>query len=290
MSNITTKDFFEKENVKEKFQKLLGNKSTQFITSVIQLSSNNKLLASANATSIYNAAATAAILDLPVLPSLGRAYIVPYKGEAQFQIGYKGLITLAVRSGFYRTINSSLIYENQFESWDPIVGVLKTKDVEGKGKVVGYVAFFEMLNGFTKTEYWTKKQVEDHGRKYSKSFTSSVSPWQTDFDKMGQKTVLKSLLNTYGELTQAMQIAVSADQAVCKNDEGTEFDYIDSKSYTEAVEVSEEEIKKSHEERRIYGAIQKAETASDLENIKNDLDEKTYESMKSFFEEKIKTL
>ena len=73
-----------------------------------------------------------------------------------------------------------------------------------------------MLNGFTKTEYWTKKQVEDHGRKYSKSFTSSVSPWQTDFDKMGQKTVLKSLLNTYGELTQAMQIAVSADQAVCK--------------------------------------------------------------------------
>ena len=107
---------------------------------------------------------------------------------------------------------------------------------------------------------------------------------------MGQKTVLKSLLNTYGELTQAMQIAVTADQAICRNDEGTEFDYADSGQYTEAFEISEEETKKIHEERRILSAIEKCSTVDELMDLRSALDEETQERMKSFFEEKMKTL
>lgn len=288
MSGLTTKDFFEQEKVKKKFQELIGAKSDQFIASVLQISANNKLLSSASTVSIYNAAATAAILDLPVIPQLGRAYIVPYKGEAQFQIGYKGLIALAVRSGLYRTINACVIYENQFIAFDSLHGNLKLKAVEGAGKIVGYAGFFELLNGFIKTEYWTKKEVEDHAKKYSKSVGSG--PWATDFDKMAKKTVLKNLLNTYGELTSAMQLAISADQAVCKNDDGTEFDYIDSKNYTEVVEVSEEDIKKIHEERRILSAIEKAKTHEELDILLDSLNNENVTKFKINFEEKKKTL
>jgi recombination protein RecT len=122
MSTLTTKDFFAKDAVKNKFQELLGKRSTGFITSVLQICNNNDLLAKAEPASIFNAAAMAATLDLPINANLGFAYIVPYGGKAQFQMGYKGFIQLAQRSGQVKKIYASEIYEGEISKADPLSG------------------------------------------------------------------------------------------------------------------------------------------------------------------------
>jgi recombination protein RecT len=226
MSNLTTKEFFAQSSVQAKFQELLGKRAPQFITSVLQIVTNNNLLAKADAASIYNCAATAAVLDLPLNNSLGKAWIVPYSGKAQFQIGYKGLIELAQRTGQYLRINVVEVYENQFKSWNALTEVLDADmNIVGTGKVVGYCAYFKMLNGFEKFDYWPIEKVVAHGKRFSKSFNNG--PWKDDFDKMAKKTVLKNTLSTWGMLSVEMQTAIVVDQAIIKNDTGSDVEYID---------------------------------------------------------------
>jgi len=226
MSNLTTKEFFAQDSVQKKFQELLGKRAPQFITSVLQIVTNNNLLAKADAASIYNCAATAAVLDLPLNNSLGKAWIVPYGGKAQFQIGYKGLIELAQRTGQYLRINVVEVYENQFKSWNALTEVLDADmNIQGSGKVVGYCAYFKMINGFEKYDYWSIEKVTAHGKRFSKSFNSG--PWKDDFDKMAKKSVLKNTLSTWGMMSVEMQTAMVVDQAIIKNDTGSEVEYID---------------------------------------------------------------
>ena len=226
MSNLTTKEFFAQDSVQKKFQELLGKRAPQFITSVLQIVTNNNLLAKADAASIYNCAATAAVLDLPLNNSLGKAWIVPYSGKAQFQIGYKGLIELAQRTGQYLRINVVEVYENQFKSWNALTEVLDAEmSIVGTGKIVGYCAYFKMLNGFEKFDYWPIEKVVAHGKRFSKSF--NTGPWKDDFDKMAKKTVLKNTLSTWGMLSVEMQTAMVVDQAIIKNDTGSDVEYID---------------------------------------------------------------
>jgi recombination protein RecT len=235
-TQITTKDFFQQPSVQKKFQELLGKRAPQFITSVLQIVSNNKLLANADAGSIYNAAATAAVLDLPLNNSLGKAWIVPYKGAAQFQLGYKGFIELAMRTGQYQRINAVPVHENQFKSWNAL-----TEDFDadmtilGNGVIVGYAAFFRMNNGFEKFTYWRIDEVRKHATRFSKSVNNG--PWATDFDKMALKTIIKAMLSTYGMLSIEMQTAIVADQAVIKDAETMEIEYVDSPG----VDVDKEE-------------------------------------------------
>jgi recombination protein RecT len=225
MSNLTTKEFFAQDSVQKKFQELLGKRAPQFITSVLQIVTNNNLLAKADAASIYNCAATAAVLDLPLNNSLGKAWIVPYSGKAQFQIGYKGLIELAQRTGQYLRINVVEVYENQFKSWNALTEVLDAEmSIVGTGKIVGYCAYFKMLNGFEKFDYWPIEKVVAHGKRFSKSF--NTGPWKDDFDKMAKKTVLKNTLSTWGMLSVEMQTAMVVDQAIIKNDTGSDVEYI----------------------------------------------------------------
>lgn len=226
MSNLTTKEFFAQDSVQKKFQELLGKRAPQFITSVLQIVTNNNLLAKADSASIYNCAATAAVLDLPLNNSLGKAWIVPYSGKAQFQIGYKGLIELAQRTGQYLRINVVEVYENQFKSWNALTEVLDAEmSIVGTGKIVGYCAYFKMLNGFEKFDYWPIEKVVAHGKRFSKSF--NTGPWKDDFDKMAKKTVLKNTLSTWGMLSVEMQTAMVVDQAIIKNDTGSDVEYID---------------------------------------------------------------
>jgi recombination protein RecT len=228
-TQITTKDFFQQPSVQKKFQELLGKRAPQFITSVLQIVSNNKLLANADAASIYNAAATAAVLDLPLNNSLGKAWIVPYKGAAQFQLGYKGFIELAMRTGQYQRINAVPVHENQFKSWNAL-----TEDFDadmtilGNGVIVGYAAFFRMNNGFEKFTYWRIDEVRKHAARFSKSVNNG--PWATDFDKMALKTIIKAMLSTYGMLSIEMQTAIVADQAVIKDADTMEIEYVDAPS------------------------------------------------------------
>lgn len=163
----------------------------------------------------------AATLQLPVVPSIGLAYIVPFKGVAQFQIGYKGLIELAQRSGQFANIIDEVVYEgqliegNKFEGRYVFNEAAKTSD-----KVIGYMARFDLTNGFSKTMYWTLEEVQKHANKFSQSFrTGKSSPWQTDFDAMARKTVLKALFSKYAPKSIQMQGAIQFDQATVRADE-----------------------------------------------------------------------
>lgn len=227
MSNITQtksiKSFFDGDAVKGKFNELLGKRSSQFITSVLQVVNSNTLLQKADPTTIYTAACTAAVLDLPINQNLGFAYIVPYKGQAQFQMGYKGFIQLAIRSGQYRTISACPIYEGQLSEENPLMGFVFDFKSKKSDKVIGYAAYFEMLNGFYKSDFWSVEKTESHAKRYSQSYKSGSGVWKDDFDAMGMKTVLKNLLSKYGLLSVEMQTAVERDSSVIAEDGTVEY-------------------------------------------------------------------
>ena len=195
----TVKSLIESANIKNRFTEMLGSRAPQFISSVISLVSSDAMLAKATPHSVIFSAAMAATLDLPVNKNLGFAWIIgyntkqkdgSYQVEAQFQMGYKGYIQLALRTGQYRKINVAEVYEGQIKSFNRIKEEIDFDySAPETGPVVGYVAYFELINGFEKMVYWPKAMVEEHKRRFVKA--QSFSPWNTDFDKMAKKTVLK---------------------------------------------------------------------------------------------------
>lgn len=246
-NNITTKDFFQSEKVVKKFEEVLHDKAKPFVTSILSVVNDNKLLQKANPQTIMSAAMTAATLNLPVQSSLGFAYLVPYKQNAQFQLGYKGLIQLAIRSGQVTSINADKVYKEQFMSYDPLFGELNidfSKNHKKGEKPIGYFAAFSLINGFKKVTYWTRQEVEEHAKRFSKSFKNG--PWNTDFDAMARKTVLKSIMSTYAPLTTEMETAFIADN---KNEDMTAvpLDKTESKAsklsqkFIDAIQVEESE-------------------------------------------------
>jgi recombination protein RecT len=260
-TQLTINQHFNSESVQRKFEKLLGQKSAGFISSVLQTVNNNSLLAKADPATILNAAATAASLDLPINQSLGRAWIVPFKGQAQFQIGYKGFVELAQRTGQYRSINAIEIYENQYQGFNALTEEIDADfSVEGKGNVVGYAAYFELLNGFKKTVFWSKDKVEQHAKRFSKSFGNG--PWQTDFDAMAKKTVLKHTLSNWGILSIEMQTAQLADQAVIPED--GKYQYVDNVIDIDANNAEEETA-------RVVKFLEKVKSIDDLDILEDSL-------------------
>ncbi len=239
--NLTAKGLFSREDVKLKFKEMLGRKSQGFITSVLQIVASNSMLQKADPNSIFNAAATAATLDLPINNNLGFAYIVPYnqrfkdekgnwqsKQVAQFQLGYKGFIQLAQRSGQFKTIAATPIYEGQIVSNNPLTGT-EFDFTKGDGKtIVGYASYFKLINGFEKTLYMTLDEMNAHGAKFSKSYANSDSLWKKDPIGMGNKTVIKLLLSKFAPMSIEMQKAILTDQAVINNEEGDNVTYIDN--------------------------------------------------------------
>ncbi|HEQ4680489.1 TPA: recombinase RecT [Streptococcus pyogenes] len=201
LSTYTHKQFFNAPTVQKAFDDVWKGAGTQFAVSILSVLQGSQSLKSASNKSIYAAAMKAAVLNLPIEPSLGRAYLVPYKGQAQFQLGYKGLIELAQRSGQYKNINAGIVYKSQLISYNDFS---KPQD-----EIVGYFAAFKLFNGFEKVSFWTVEKVNAHGKKFSKSFASG--PWKTDFDAMAQKTILKDILSKYGPLSVEMQKAIEED-------------------------------------------------------------------------------
>lgn len=201
---------FKQDSVQARFQRMLGKKSAGFISSVLTVVSQNKLLQSVDMRTVLSAASIAASLDLPILPSLGRAWIVPYKGAAQFQIGYLGYVELAQRSGLYKSINVNTVYEGEVVEWNKFTEEMTYGEQESD-TAIGYCASFELLNGFRKVVYWTKDAVIRHAKRFSKSYNSSSSPWQSDFDAMAMKTVLAYTLRHWGPMSIEMQKAMAED-------------------------------------------------------------------------------
>lgn len=217
----TIDDWVESENIKQKFNEVLDKGAPAFVTSLLSLVKSTPQLAAADPKTVISAAMTAATLKLPINPNLGFAYIVPYKDTATFQMGYKGYIQLAMRTGQYKTINASVVYEGQIEDVDFVTGEI----IRGKkksDKVVGYVAYFELINGFSKMVYMSHEDMMRHALTYSQAYKydqkngKKSSVWTTNFEAMGLKTVLKQLISKYGIMSIDMQgagleTALSAD-------------------------------------------------------------------------------
>lgn len=243
---LSAKDLFSQDNVKAKFQELLGKKAHGFITSVLQIVASNNLLAKVDPYSVYNSAAVAATLDLPLNNNLGFAYIVPYnqsykddkgnwqtKQVAQFQMGYKGFIQLAQRSGQFRTINAIDVRDGEIKSHDRLTGEIEFQWIENeierlKKPVIGYVAYFKLLNGFEKMSFMTTEKLKQHGVKYSQTFKKDKGLWKDEFDVMAIKTVIKLLLSKYAPLSIDLQRAVITDQGIINDVEATDITYADN--------------------------------------------------------------
>jgi len=280
----------QQDNVKKKFAEILGNKSAGFITSVLSAVNSNALLKNATPNSVYMAAMMAAALDLPVNQNLGFAYIIPYnskvKGEngepdkwvtaAQFQMGYKGFIQLAQRSGQYKTISAAPVYEGQLISEDPLKGFEFNWTAKKSDKIIGYAGYFALINGFEKTLYMSVEELQKHGQKYSKTYSQTSSKWKTDFEAMAMKTVIKLLLSKFAPLSvdTVMQKAIVADQAVINDSETLDVTYTDSTDVTEEEkpELTPEQLKKQTIIELIKTAESEKEVDKQVKHLPNDKD------------------
>lgn len=225
---LTLKELAKEDKVKQKFDELLGKKAPGFITSMLAVAQSDTLK-DCDPTSIVAAATIAATMDLPINQNFGMAYLVPYKNnktnkmEAQFQIGYKGLIQLSLRSGQFRFLNAGPVYEGDIKYRNRLTGEIVFNEENMKcinyNNIVGYFAYFQLLNGFEKTEFMTVEQIESHRNRYVPMFNNPNTPkwkidkslWTTDFDTMAIKTVLRSLLRTWAPLSIEMQTALEKD-------------------------------------------------------------------------------
>lgn len=189
--------------------------ANSFMSSVISVANGNPQLRKAEPMSIIGAAMVAATMQLQVIPTLGQCYIIPYGSKAQFQVGYLGLLQLCQRSGQFKKILAAPVHEGEYISGDEFdEDYVFDKKQRKSDKIVGYMAKFELLNGFTKVAYWDVERVKAHATKFSQAYRSGyTSPWKSDFDAMAQKTVLKSILK-YAPKSIEMQNAVTFDQAV----------------------------------------------------------------------------
>lgn len=224
--------FINSDNIKNKFAEVLGEKGgASFVTSLLTVVTQNKTLQNADKNSIYTAALIAASLQLPINPNLGFAYILPYKTKvdgqyvdvAQFQLGAKGFKQLAQRSGQFVIINDDDVREGEILNYDRLTGKIEfnwvqNQEERSKLKIIGYVSYFELLNGFTSTFYMSIEEITAHGKKYSQTFKKGFGLWVDDFRAMALKTVTKLNISKNGPLSIELQRAMVSDQSVIKSD------------------------------------------------------------------------
>ena len=202
------------DSIKARFNEVLGKKAPTFISSIISATKSNKALGDCEPMSVISAALQAAALDLPIDGSLGFAHIIPYSGVAQFQLGWKAFVQLAMRSGQYKTIHPSIIYEGQIVKQNSFTGEMEFKEEKLSNTAVGYLLYFKLLNGFEKFFYMTKDEVEAHGKRYSQMYKMGKGFWKSDFDAMALKTVIKLGMSKFGVLSVDMQKAIKTDEGV----------------------------------------------------------------------------
>lgn len=223
--------------VREQFANALGEGSNLFVASLIDLYSSDKYLQECEPGKVIMEALKAATLKLPINKNLGFAYVIAYKGVPGFQLGYKGLIQLAMRTGQYRYINADKVHTGELKKHDKMTGELELGEATGP-EVIGYFAFIETISGFRKALYWTREQVEAHGKRFSQSWNAKTTPWKTDFDAMAIKTVLKALLGKYGIMSVEMAQAFSKDQD--ENPEATAQADIDANANGDFIDIKPE--------------------------------------------------
>lgn len=268
IQNYTVKSLLNAESYQKRFKEVLGNRAPQFMSSIISAVNSNAALSECEPNTVIQSALKAAILDLPIEDNFGFAYLVPYynskKGykECQFQLGYKGYIQLALRTGMYKNINVIDVREGELKSWNPLTEELEIEFIENEKEreekeIIGYAGYFALLNGFEKKVYWSVESLVGHAKKYSVQYAKNgTGNWKDNFNEMCKKTVIKNMINKWGILSVEMQKpnqqlleAIRADQAVIRNE--NEYDYVDNDP--EVIEVEPEESNdKDLDDKSIY--------------------------------------
>jgi recombination protein RecT len=243
----------ENQTISEQLTNLLEKSSfvskSAFITSLIDLYAADSKLRECNPVLVIHEAMKAASLQLPISKSLGYAYLIPYKKGTekipQFQIGYKGYIQLAIRTNQYSVINADVVYEGQITRNDKLRGFIELNGERKNDNVVGFFAYIELKGGFSKMFYMTVEQVKTHAEKYSSSWGKEFSPWNSDFNAMSLKTVLKYLLSHYGFLSAEMQKAFDQDNEDNTESIGEKIKAATAKpeTFKETEDIAHEEIK-----------------------------------------------
>lgn len=218
--------------VKDRFAEVLKTKGDSFLASVLTTVNNSALLQKAEPTTILSAAMVAASLELPIVPSLGFAALVPFRDGktgvcvCQFQIMARGLVQLALRTGQYRKIEVEAVHAGEIKSRNRFTGEIEFGEPTDNN-VVGYLGFFELCNGFRKFLYMTNEEINEHAQKYSQTAKRGYGLWVDNFEAMAKKTVLKLLLAKWGPLSVEMQTALMRDQTA-ETDNNAQPTYVDN--------------------------------------------------------------
>lgn len=209
-SNIM-RGILDSEATKKLLQDSLKENAGAFSASIIDLYNSDKYLQTCDPKKVFAECLKAVSLKLPINKQLGFAYVISYNNIPQFQLGYKGMIQLCMRTGAYKYINAGAVYEGEFKSENKLTGEIDISGEKISDKIVGYFAYIETINGFKKAMYWTREKIEAHAAKFSKSYKSANSVWKSDFDAMAIKTVLRNLLSHYGVMSVEMTTALTAE-------------------------------------------------------------------------------
>jgi recombination protein RecT len=258
MANVglpALKNALNAPSVKAKFEEMLGKRSSQFMTSITSVVNNNTLLQKADVNSIIMGAATAASMDLPLNSNLGYAALVPFNSKdgcfAQIQIMVKGWTELFLRSGQCQSIICETVYEGQLVKKNKFIGeYVFDEDAKTSDKIIGFMAYFKLTNGFEKYDYMTIDEVKAHAARFSQTYKKGFGVWKDNFEAMAQKTVLKRLLTKYAPKSIEMQQMAMFDQSVVKgsvdNMDAATPDYADNRAEnvetTDFEEVSDEAV------------------------------------------------
>lgn len=267
MSNlVTNKPKFsvaiQSDMYKNLINQTLGDKerATRFIASISSAVATNQALQECDAGTILSGALLGESLNLSPSPQLGQYYLVPFNDSkkgckvAQFQLGYKGYIQLAIRSGQYKKLNVLAIKKGELVKYDALneeieVNLIEDEEERENAETIGYYAMFEYTNGFRKSLYWSKSKMEKHALKYSKGYAThkGYTYWEKDFDGMAYKTMLRQLISKWGIMSIDMQQAVEKDMATINTD-GT-YEYVDNEEDTiiEQEEPKEEVVEIQNE-------------------------------------------
>ncbi len=263
MSQLQNKPKFSLEIQSDAYKRLINNtlgdpkRSAKFIAGITSAVATNQALQECDAGSILSGALLGEALNLSPSPQLGQYYLVPFNEKAQFQLGYKGYIQLAIRSGQYKKLNVLAIKEGELISYDALneeidVKLIDDEEERENAVTIGYYAMFEYTNGFRKTLYWSKNKMKKHAMQYSQSYMkdikkgTSYSFWSKDFDGMAFKTMLRQLISKWGIMSVEMQEALSKDMAVIKEDGS--YDYVDNTPVTEPKQVVEHPVEEPIQE------------------------------------------
>lgn len=242
---------------------LSGKKGEQFVADVVALVRNNPALASCDQVSLVSSCLQAQTLGLSLNGAMGQAWVVPFEDKkngtvkATFQIGYKGFVQLAIRSGQYRKLNVLAVKAGELVSWNPLeeeisIELLPNEAERAKAETIGYYAMFEYLNGFRKAMFWSKEKMQEHAKQYSQAYRTDLrkgwanSFWSKDFDAMAIKTMLRQLISKWGAVSVEMQTALESDG---RNSDGSyaegsvlDADFISTPAPQQIVDVETGEV------------------------------------------------